>query len=452
MALEPVRIAWMSPLPPLKTGVASYAAMLLPSMANRIETTVVVDQAEYMIPAGCQVLSIDEYRGRRGEFDAVLYHLGNNPHHEFIYREAMEHAGVIVLHDLVLHHLIVEMTLARGYEQEYVDAMTLNHGAPGAALARGRANGFHHEIANFLFPASKVIADRSRAVIVHNRYAAEALRRMHVSTPVSVIDHPFVAPPPVSDSVRQTLRQELGFAAEDRLVGVFGFVTAAKRPETVFAAFAAASARDSRLRLVIVGEAAPNVDLASLAASHGLAAARWKSTGYVNDEEFDACLATVDRVISLRYPSAGETSGALLRVFHAGKPVAISDYAQFSEIPNDVATKIPLDDGEVPSLVRFLLDSSDGESAVQRKFLEEHAAVTETVDQYLRALQSPPAVPPTRSERLSPIPLFPSLSVSKVNSLVVDDSWSVSVFMTNHSEFILRAATYGTPEYRLIAT
>jgi hypothetical protein len=99
--------------------------------------------------------------------DNAIYFLGNNPHHAWIYKEAMRTPGVIVLHDLVLHHLIVEMTLARGDVDGYIAALEANHGPAGAAWARGRAAGLHSEMGNFLMPASvEVAADSRRAASV----------------------------------------------------------------------------------------------------------------------------------------------------------------------------------------------------------------------------------------------------------------------------------------------
>ena len=66
--------------------------------------------------------------------------------------------GVIVLHDVVLHHLIVEMTLARGDVDGYVAALRASHGEAGEAWARGRAAGLHSEMGNFLLPASIEVA------------------------------------------------------------------------------------------------------------------------------------------------------------------------------------------------------------------------------------------------------------------------------------------------------
>ena len=149
----------------------------------------------------------------------------------------MRTPGVIVLHDLVLHHLIVEMTLARGDVDGYVAALEANHGEAGAAWARGRAAGLHSEMGNFLMPASVDVANRSRAVIVHNHYAADRLQSFGVTAPIHVVPHPF-EPQPSARGRRDAVRAQHGFASGDRVIGLFGFLTSAKRAEVVLAAFA----------------------------------------------------------------------------------------------------------------------------------------------------------------------------------------------------------------------
>jgi glycosyltransferase involved in cell wall biosynthesis len=348
--MQAMRVALLTPLPPTRTGVAHYASMLLPALREQLDVEA--------------FSSLEGYR--RGEFDAAVYQLGNNPHHEFVYREAMEHPGVAVLHDLVLHHLVVEMTLARGDVEGYVDALRANHGEAGAAWARGRAAGLHSEMGNFLLPASVDVANRSRAVIVHNTWAAAALESLGVTTPVHVIPHPYV---PGTYPDRGAIRARLGLAEDARVIGLFGFLTSAKRSDVVLRAFADARSRDRSLQLLVVGEPAPNIDVASLAAE-GIT-----FTGYVADDDFAAYYAAVDRLVNLRYPSAGESSGTLIRAFDAGKPVAVSDYAQFAELPNDCVTKIAFGDGEADALSDFFTRPLD-EAAIaraQRQWLDANA-------------------------------------------------------------------------------
>ena len=97
-------------------------ALLLPELAKHHQVTAVVDQGEVESPSECEVIHYQDFD--RGRFDRVICQLGNNPHHEFVYREAIAQPSVVVLHDYVLHHLIVETTLARG------------HGQPGVLLER----------------------------------------------------------------------------------------------------------------------------------------------------------------------------------------------------------------------------------------------------------------------------------------------------------------------------
>jgi len=411
-----MKVAVLTPLPPARTGVAHYASMLLPALARRVE-----------------VRAFDSLEGyRRADFDQVIYHLGNNPHHEFVYAEAMRETGTIVLHDLVLHHLIVEMTLARGDVEGYVAALEANHGAAGAAWARGRAAGLHSEMGNFLLPASIDVANRSHAVIVHNHYAKNRLESFGVTTPIHVVGHPYVQAEPVAFD-----RSRLGITPGSRVIGFFGFLTSAKRAEVVLEAFRIARERDPRLVLLIVGQPAPNIEVPE---GEGII-----TTGYVADEDFPAYYAAADRFVNLRYPSAGETSGTLIRALDAGKPVAVSDYAQFAELPDAIAVKIPFD-RELEALTDFFLREIADPSREQRAWLEENASLERAVDGYMRALQSGAAgfSPPKRSGGLKPAaPLFPQLELIEATT--------GAIVVKNIGDTTLRTKTYGTPEYRLIA-
>lgn len=411
-----MKLAVLTPLPPTKSGVAHYASMLLPALAKRFEVEAFA--------------TLDGYR--REAFDRAIYQLGNNPHHEVMYAEAMRKPDVVVLHDLVLHHLIVEMTLARGDAGAYVEVLEANHGDAGAAWARGRAAGLHSEMGNFLLPASVEVARRAKVVIVHNRYARERLRSFGVETPIVVVPHPYV--PETRTFDRDALRARHGFTLGDRVIGFFGFLTSAKRAEIVLEAFY--RAHDPRLKLLIVGEPAPNIDRQALRGE------RIVTTGYVADDDFPAYYAVADRFVNLRYPSAGETSGTLIRALDAGKPVAVSDYAQFAELPDDCVFKVPLGSGEVERLVEFFTSSLADPSRAQRAWLEENATLEKTVDGYAHALQSDRGrVASASGGDASALPIFPRLRVLSTDPLVI----------RNEGPAAIRTRTYGTPELRLIA-
>jgi glycosyltransferase involved in cell wall biosynthesis len=440
-----MNIAVLTPLPPVHSGIAHYNSVLLPELAKRHRVTVVVDQKHFVKPAGCEVLRCSDFSP--SNFDRVLLHLGNNPHHRFAYEEAKRTPGVIVLHDYVLHHLIVESTLAEGKSEEYVEELRRNHGEAGATLARSRVASMHGELGNFLYPASVDVSQRAQTVIVHNRYAGESLRRHGVTTPITLVGHPFV--PSERRIDRNGVRAQLGYDATDVVIGVFGFLTSAKRPEVIFEAFSHAAGRHPRLRLLIVGEPAPNIDLRVLA--RNLPAHSWKAVGFVPDEDFDAYLGAVDKVVNLRYPSAGETSGALIRVFAAGKPVAVSHYAQFAEYPDSIATKIPFGPEEVESLARFMIQPAKPAPAEQRAWLDANASLDAAVRGYERALAGENDIPEGESFAISTLPVLAELSVEKITATRHGDRCRVKIEVTNAGPTRLNTGVYGAPAYRMIA-
>ncbi len=71
---------------------------------------------------------------------------------------------------------------------------------------------------------------------------------------------------------------------------------------------------------------------------------------YVPEERLWELMAACDACLNLRAPTMGETSGSVVRQLSLGKPVVVSDVGWFSELPDDVALKVPVDEHEVETL------------------------------------------------------------------------------------------------------
>src|SRR5688572_2858932 len=74
-------------------------------------------------------------------------------------------------------------------------------------------------------------------------------------------------------------------------------------------------------------------------------------------------MAACDICVSLRAPTMGETSGSVIRQLSLGKPVVVSDVGWFSELPDSVALKVPVDAGETDILYAALELLARDESA-----------------------------------------------------------------------------------------
>jgi glycosyltransferase involved in cell wall biosynthesis len=357
-----VRLAWLSPLPPLSSGIADYSIELLPLIAERASVEVFSPSPGALrslrSPPGVTVLSPGSFPERAGSYDAVFHHLGNNPFHQFVYQAALEApGGIAVLHEVVLHHLIEAETIGFGKRDlaGYSAILQAEYGNLGRRLADLRSRRVATEFDKFLFPLNGRIARGARAVVVHSQGARDRIVDVAPGVPVTVIPHHAGAPPPDTVGVsREEARARLDLPLDSFLVGQFGFLTRPKQPAPVLAGFARVAASRPNARLLVVGanQAGPGVH--RLIRKYGLEG-RVRLTGFVNLTRFYLFLKAVDAVVNLRYPSAGETSGTFARALAEGRATVVNNIGSFAEIPPDVALKVEVDEDQADAVASHLL-------------------------------------------------------------------------------------------------
>ena len=111
-----MRLAFFSPLPPSPTGIADYAADVLVGLAPRHEIELFHDQEEVdeaRLPEPCARHRASAFAARHAErpYDLAVYQMGNGMTHAFVYDHLARLPGLLVLHDLVLHHSRARMLL-----------------------------------------------------------------------------------------------------------------------------------------------------------------------------------------------------------------------------------------------------------------------------------------------------------------------------------------------------
>ena len=247
-----MRIAFFSPLPPTKSGIADYSAALLESLAKLAEVETFTEK-----PA-----KFDAAR-----YDAIVYQLGNNPFHTYAYEVAMEHPGTVVLHEANLHHLIADLTIRRGDWDAYLREVELNGGAKALAYAlryvRTLERGPDYEI-----PMLRSLLAKSRAAIVHSEAVAEELRAAGFTGPLAKIPHGAW----LADADRMAYRTRLGLSETTPLIGIFGFLKPYKRIAEALRAFRRLSRLQPDARMILVGEVHEELPLSSMIQSLGLSA------------------------------------------------------------------------------------------------------------------------------------------------------------------------------------
>jgi glycosyltransferase involved in cell wall biosynthesis len=372
-----VRIAWFSPLPPIPSGIADYSAELLPLIAEAAQVDVYSPRPgegrRLHVPAGVDVHSPRSFEGRADGYDAVLYHLGNNPHHEYVYRAARARPGIAVFHDVVLHHLIAHLFAeAKPDWAAYRSILTEELGEHGPTLTRLRARGVATGTEHFLFPLNRHIASRARGLVVHSEEARAAIREVAPGVPVTVIPHHAGQPPEEVEGVtRETARADLGLPTDAFVVGQFGFITIPKQPGAVLRGFARLVQRRPDALLLFVGQnQTPGRAIDSVIRSIGVGD-RVRVVGFVDLPAFYRYLKAVDAVVNLRYPSAGEASGTFTRAMAEGRAVIANNLGSFAEVPADVVLRVEVDGDQPAELGRHLIRLA--EDPAFKASLEERA-------------------------------------------------------------------------------
>ena len=327
-----MRAAYFSPMPPERTGVADYSALLVPALGERLDVTV-VRRGRKRAPRG---------------IDVSLYHVGNNPDaHAWIVDALRRRPGVVVLHDFVLHHLVAGMTVGRRDGHGYLDAMEREHGVVGRLLAHGVLDKRIPPLWESRpedFPLAWFVLEHATGVIVHSGTVRDLARGAGYAGPVWVVPHP-AWPVPALEPER---------VASGPVVGCFGVVNASKRIPELLRAFARVRERHPQATLLLVGPTSPGFDLDRRLQRLGLADDGLVREGWVDEKRLWALMAGVDACVNLRHPTMGETSGNVIRSLSLGKPLVVSDVGWFSELPPEVALKVPVDESEVETLTAAL--------------------------------------------------------------------------------------------------
>ncbi len=344
----------------MPSGISDYSFELLPRIAEVADVDVVCPtvgrrwrQHPPAAPGGLTVLGPGEFRARADRYDAVIYHLGNNPAHRFVFDEAKRRPGIAVFHDFTMHHLVEWMHWEppRRDLRGYREALAREVGPElGERLASLRGASVYSDLERFLWPLNGELARGARAIVVHNHDAAERMREIAPAVPVTVVPHHAGSPPAeVAGVDRAEARRRLGLPQGAFLVGHFGYVSRPKQPAAVVGGFARLARRRSDAQLLMVGADTSGGALDRVIERTGVRG-RVRAVGYVGLTRFYLFLKAVDAVVNLRYPSAGESSGTVSRALAEGRATIVNDLGSFSEIPDEATLKVEID-GDQPEEV-----------------------------------------------------------------------------------------------------
>ena len=341
------RLAFVGPMPPAATGIASYDRAVMDGLRrtgflHRHRTDV--------------VWPVRSSQGRKlAEYDLGIYQLGNNARfHGQIYRLAVASPGLIVLHDLAFDGLVLR--LAREGDPAALaaarEAVTLRSRITDPDIAM-------HEPLRSVWCAA--VARASRGIVVHSAFCKRYLESVGVRTPIFTVPHPVVddqASMRGAEPRARELRAPLEAAGARIVVVAPGDINEAKCLPALVEAIADLP---HDVHAVLVGRRIPGTDIAAAIAAHGLGD-RVTVQHDVPDGDFRAWLMAADIAVDLRFPHRGEVSGSLAMAMVAGVPTLVSATGTYLDIPEDLVVRVapgPADPQELAWRIRELRDDPE---------------------------------------------------------------------------------------------
>lgn len=332
------RLAWFTPTPPNRSGIAAYSEELLPLLASSYAIDVFTSPlvASQPRPEGYPpAFEGHDFAWKHflAPYDLVVYQLGNATCHAFMWPHLFRHPGLVVLHDAQLHHSRAWDLLRRGRVDDYRAEFHANH--PGEP--ENLPDLFIRNLADsayYLWPMLRLAVESARLVAVHSPRLAVAL-----SSQFGVEAHAIRmgvrdwGAPGGADAAdrRRALRARYGIPADAVVFATFGLVTPEKRISTVLEVMAEVLRSVPGARLLLVGGAVEHYDAMAEARALGIERSVILA-GYVPDDEVGSHMAAADVCLNLRWPSGGETSASWLRALGAGLPTVVTDLAYHDEM------------------------------------------------------------------------------------------------------------------------
>ena len=340
-----LRLAYVSPLPSARSGIADYSAELLPQLAKHYDIEVIAAQDEQVndpwIVAHLPVRSAQWLLEHANHFDRVLYHFGNSSYHQHMFELIAQLPGVVVLHDFFLSGIQAHREVTGVNPNAWVEALYASHGYQ-AVLERFTAKDTADVV--WRYPANLPVLQAALGVIVHSAHSADLARQWYGPTAAkswSVIPHLRVSAPPGG---RTAARQRLGISADDLLVCSFGVLGRSKLNHRLLNAWLSSSLSGNRqAHLVFVGqnEGGEYGQALLRTIKYSKAHSRIHITGWADADLFRDYLAAADMAVQLRTLSRGETSGTVLDCMNHGVPTIVNAHGSMSDLDPDGVWLLP---------------------------------------------------------------------------------------------------------------
>lgn len=352
-----MRIGYCSPFNPLKSGISDFSEELVDALSKYAEIVVFspVEPEKRELRELCKIHALSDLDNQniRASLDVIVYHIGNNAEcHEKIVDMLEKYPGIVELHDFGLHNMMAAIVLKKKGRDGYIRLAEYCHGRKGRKIAEEFVHGLSDAPWD-RFPLemsmNRTILEKAKAVIVHSEFTKQMVLGLFPDKPiVNIMHHSMdIVDDPVS--WKAFCRNRLDLKNDKSILGAFGFATQSKRILPILDALEKYKKEGNDFQFILVGEVSETLSIQQEISKRDLDE-NVVITGFASLDDFKFYMGACDFCLNLRYPTQGENSGSLHRMFGMGKPAIVTDIGTFSDYPDDVVLKVRYDEHEVDDI------------------------------------------------------------------------------------------------------
>lgn len=337
-------LAYVSPLPPERTGIGFYSAELLLELSRYYDIQVITPQpivSEITITEQFPIRSVEWFRSHYKHFDRVIYHFGNSSFHEHMFSLIENIPGIVVLHDFFLSGIVQHMDIHGGHTGNWARALYQSHGY--YALKQRYSN---EDLAQVVweFPANLPVIQASMGLIVHSETSRKMAKYWYGPSAASDWYVIPLARVPIHKVDRLSARANLGISENAFVVCSFGVMGPSKLNHRLLDAWLKSKlSKSSECHLIFVGEnnAGEYSEMLETRVKQLGINARIKITGWTDPRTFNDYLSAADVGVQLRTLSRGESSAAVLDCMNYGLATIVNANGSMADLPDNSVWKLP---------------------------------------------------------------------------------------------------------------
>ncbi len=335
VSIQKPKLAYVSPLPPERSGISDYSAELLPVLSKHYDIDVVVKQGEITdtwITKNCKIIQVQEFKKNHSHYQRVIYHFGNSSFHNHMFDLLDKIPGIVVLHDFYLSALVFKLE-ASG-EKEYFFSESLYHDYGLLALKDYFQTNDVDTIIN-KYPLNLRVLQNALAIITHSQFSIELIKKWYNK---DLKKENFLIPllrqaPKKFDKL--SAKEELSLPKDSFVICSFGLLGEKKLNDRLLEAFLESSlSKISQCYLIFVGENLASIYGVKLAKTISTSSAKSRIiiSSWVDTKTFHSYLQAADIAVQLRTSSRGETSAAVLDCMNYALPTIVNANGSMSEL------------------------------------------------------------------------------------------------------------------------